>query len=327
MAIYLSDADVRSVIEMEDVLTAVEQAFRESATGQAINLPRRQLNVPNGTYRMMSGAVPSLGAMCTKVGRHKWTTRKSVGKSHDTIVLYSSDSGDLLAVILSDTVGDYRTGAMGGVSAKYMARANAANLGLLGSGRQARTQLMAIRRVRPLQRVLVYSPNPEHRRHYCEEMSALLGLDVIPAESPREVVESADIVVAATNAEEAVFDGNWLREGTHVITIRSSYRVDPALGKERREIDDLTVKRSDLIALDSKEQVLLQQSPDLMPVIDEARVTELSQIVAGRRPGRTNEREITLFHSSGVGLVDAAAAARVYQRATERALGLELPWP
>jgi len=327
MAIYLSDSDVRSVIEMEDVLAVVEQAFRESATGQAINLARRQLNIPNGTYRMMSGAVPSLGAMCTKVGRHKWITQKSVGRSHDTIVLYSTDSGDLMAVILSDAVGDYRTGAMGGVATKFMARTDARTLGMLGSGRQARTQLMAIRLVRPLERVLVYSPNPEHRRRYCEEMSTLLDLEVMPVKDPREAVEPADIVVAATSAEDAVFDGHWLREGTHVITIRSSYRVDPALGKERREIDDLTVKRSDIIALDSREQTLLQQSPEIMPVVAQERVTELAQIVAGRRPGRTNDREITLFHSSGVGLVDAAAAAKVYQRAEERGLGLELPWP
>ncbi len=198
MAIYLSHEDVKGLIRMKDVLHAAEQAFKDLGHGSATNLPRQRLGVPKGVYRVMSGAVPSLGGMGSKGGLHQFAVPQGIQKGYDVNVLYSSETGELLALIRTSLITDYRTGAMGAVSTKYLARSDANVVGVLGSGRQARTQLAAVALVRPLKRVLVYSPNPEHRIGYANEMSRELDLDVSPTEDPGLVVEAADVLIAAT---------------------------------------------------------------------------------------------------------------------------------
>lgn len=326
MAVFLSH-DIKRVIRMEDMLQVAEQAFRDHSLGLASNLPRERLKVPKGVYRVMSGGIPSLGGMGTKAGLHDFSVPPGLKRSPDVTILYSTETGELLAVIWTGLITDYRTGAMGGVAAKYLARPGSQMVGMLGSGRQARAQLQAVALVRSIKRVLIYSPNSQHRKAYAEEMTQELNLEAIPVDSPRTVVEAADILIAATNSSDPVFDGDWLREGTHVISVRSSHELDIAIGRERREIDDRTVERSDFIAVDSREQAILQKSPELMGAIQQGRVTELGEVVAGRVPGRTNDRQITLFKSFGMGLQDVAAAAKVYELAVAQGLGLEIPEP
>ncbi len=187
---------------------------------------------------------------------------------------------------------------------------------------------MAVALARPIERVVVYSPNVEHRRRYAEEMTERLGIEIVVAQSARSVVEEAEILITATNSHDPVFDGEWLREGVHVISIRTAHEFDISLGRLRRgETDERTVERSDLIAVDSLEQVEAHRSPDMAEAMRQKRVVELGAIVAGRAQGRTNERQITFFKSYGMGLQDVAAAGRVYQLAVGKGLGLKLPWP
>ncbi len=328
MAIYLSDTDVRSVIQMPDIFGVVEQAFKDHGLGLASNLHRQRARVPKGVYRVMSGAMPGIGAMGSKVGLHGFEVPAGIEKAQDMTVLYSTDTGEVLAVIWSSAITDYRTGAMSGVAAKYLACSGSKILGILGSGKQARTQLMALVLARPIRKVLVYSPNPQHRKAYAEEMSQKLGMEVVPVENAKRVVEAAEILVTATDSEEPVFDGDWLQEGTHVISIRSAHKVDISLGRMRRgEIDERTVERSNLIAMTALEQAEVQESPDLIDAIRQNRVVELGAIIAGRAEGRTSERQITLCRCFGMGLLDVAAAGRVYQLAVGKGLGLKLPWP
>ncbi len=325
MAIYLSHDDVKGLIRMKDILQGVEQAFSDCGLGSATNSPRQRLGVPNGVYRVMSGAIPSLGAMGSKGGLHSFAVPPGIQKGYDVNVLYSTETGELLALICTSLITDYRTGAMGAVSTKYLARSDANVVGVLGSGRQARTQLAAVALVRTLKRVLVYSPNPEHRTAYAKEMSQELGIEVTPTENPKSVVEGVDVLIAATNSMDAVFDGDWIQNGTHIVSIRSSHKLDIGTGTARREIDDRTVERSDFIAVDSLEQVVMQESPELMGAVHQERVVELGAVVAGKVKGRTGEDQITLFKSFGMGLQDVAASAKVYERAIEMGKGLNLP--
>jgi len=325
MAIYLSHEDVKGLIRMGDILQAVEQAFKDCGLGLATNLPRQRLGVPKGVYRVMSGAVPSLGGMGSKGGLHQFAIPQGVQKGYDVNVLYSTETGELLALICTSLITDYRTGAMGAVSTKYLARSDAKVVGVLGSGRQARSQLAAVALVRPIERVLVYSPKPEHRTGYANEMSRELGIEVSPTENPKSVVEAADVLIAATNSVDAVFDGNWIQKGTHIVSIRSSHKLDIGIGTTRREIDDRTVERSDIITVDSLDQAVMQESPELMGAIRQERVVELGAVVARKVQGRTEEEQITLFKSFGMGLQDVAASTRVYERAVEMGSGLKLP--
>lgn len=178
MALYLSSADVATVISMKDIFRAVEEAFRDHGLSRATNLPRQHLAVPRGVYRSMSGSVPSLDAMGTKVGLHTFDVPPGVAKSEALTVLYSSNTGEVLALVLSDLITTYRTGAIGGVSAKYLAKPDAGVVAVLGAGKQARTLLMAMVLARKLERALVYSPNVEHRRRFAREMQAQLELPV-----------------------------------------------------------------------------------------------------------------------------------------------------
>lgn len=327
MAIFLSHTDVQKLIRMEDILTVVEQAVRGHGTGETVNLARQRLRVPRGVYRVMSGGVPGLGAMGTKVGLHYFKVPPGTEKAHDVNVLYNSETGELLAVLWTNLIGNYRTGAVSGVATKYLARPDAAVVGVLGSGTQARTQLLAVALARRIRKVLVYSPDAEHRRAYCEEMESRLNLPVTPVGEARSAVEEAEILIAATDSFAPVFHGGWLREGVHVNSIRSSHRIDIAQGKERREIDDLTVRRSAVIAVDCREQAELQDSPELMNEIRQGKVCELGEIVAGSRPGRGDSRGITLFKSFGTGFADVAASMKVYERAVEAGIGTPLSWP
>jgi len=308
---------------MEDLLPALEHALRDFSSGEAALIPRQRLKVPKGIYRTMSAALPNQGVMCTRMGRHRFDVSPGAEPPKDIVALFSPQTADLLAIFSSSALGDYRAGAVSAVASRYMARPDTRTVAIIGSGKQARTQLMGIAVVVPVVKALVYSPTRRHRLDFCKEMSALLKLRVEPTDTPREAVEVADLVVDATNAPGLVMDGNWLRQGTHVITIRSGYHFDLSSGKERRVIDDSTLSRSEIVVVDSKEQAVLQGTPELTPLIKEDRVAELHEVVAGKKPGRINQTQITLFNSFGTALADAAVVSVVYQKAVEQGLGIE----
>jgi ornithine cyclodeaminase/alanine dehydrogenase-like protein (mu-crystallin family) len=232
-----------------------------------------------------------------------------------------SETGELLAVSEADRLGQMRTGAATGVATRYMARPDARRLCLFGSGWQAESQALAIAEVRDLERVAVYSRTPEKRRAFAEAIAPRLRVPVVPAESAEAVMDGADIVVTATSSRIPVFPGSLLRPGMHVNVVGSN-----SLAKAEIDID--AFRRVDRIVVDSVEQAKWE-SGDLLGAIETNRVrweemAELCEVVAGRRPGRASQDEVTLFKSNGLALEDVAAASLVYDLARERSLGREL---
>jgi len=321
--IFLSNLEIARLIRMPDALEAVEDALLAHHRGSATNLTRQRFRVPKGVFRAMSGALPSRGVMGTKAGIQNFEFAAGVTKE-SVQVLYSTDTGELLALFWSDLITDYRTGAAGGVSIKYLARRDASIVAVLGSGRQARTQLLAAALCRPLAEARVYSPTAERRESFAAQMSETLGLPVRAVANAREAVEPADIVLTATSASRPVFDGAWLSPGCHVVSIRSSYRRDVATGRERRELDDATVARAAVLAVDSIEQARAQDSPEVGAALDDGRVSELGAIMAGAAEGRKSAHQVSLFKCFGMGLLDVALAERVYRRALEAGIGLPI---
>jgi ornithine cyclodeaminase/alanine dehydrogenase-like protein (mu-crystallin family) len=196
-------------------------------------------------------------------------------------------------------------------------------VGLLGSGKQARKQLLAVCRVRKVNRIQVYSPNEEHRRRFAAEMSGACETDVIPVPRPEMAVEDKDIVITATSSREPVFNGHWLAEGTHLNAVGSNF-----LGKA--ELDAVTVRRCESIVVDSKDQARLEAG-DFQQALEEgsihwADIHELGQVIVGRFTGRAHPQDVTLFKSLGIGLEDVAVAARVYEKARAVGLGRMLEW-
>ena len=238
------------------------------------------------------------------------------------VPLFDAKSGEMLALIEADYLGQMRTGAASGVATGVLARDDARTAGIIGTGLQARTQLEAVCQARKLERVLAFSRASERREQFAKRMTARLNLPVEPVETAEQAVRGADILITSTTSTKPVVEGRWLPSGVHINAVGVNFA-------QKREIDSEVVRRSDLIAADSVEQSKIE-SGDLIQAFgdDLARwsaVRELADIVAGKVPGRTNRDQITLFKSNGMAIEDVVVAGRVYEMARERGLGREVP--
>jgi alanine dehydrogenase len=318
MTLHISEAEVRAVLTMPQAVEAVEEISRKQATGEVVVHPRRRFELPaGGFFHYMAAADFSLGFVAMK----QYTYVR--GKLRFLVPLYEMATGDLLAMVEADYMGQQRTGAASGVATKYLARKDARIAAIIGTGGQAKTQLEAIATVRKLESARVYGRDPAKREKFCEEMSTRVGLPVRPCASAAEAVRGADIVCTATTASEPVVSGADLSPGAHINAIGANHA-------HKRELDDEAVASADVIVVDSVEQSR-QEAGDLIIAFhgDEicwTGVKKLSEIVAGKASGRTSDTEVTLFKSNGIASWDLAVAMKVYAMARERKLGRELPF-
>jgi ornithine cyclodeaminase/alanine dehydrogenase len=313
MAIFLDEQQIGELLDMDSCITALEEAFRDKAAGDATIQPRRRLPFQGRRFHLMAASMTRKGYLGFKA--------YGAARGQD-VVLYRAGEG-MVAFMRSGRLGQMRTGAASGLATKYMARADASRVGCIGTGNQAETQLQAIAAVRQLDSIHVYSRDRERRAAFAEKMTGLLELEVRPVDTAAEAVRGRDIVVTITNASEPVFDGKLLEPGTHVNAAGGNVRTS-------RELDEVAVTRAGTIAVDDIEAAQLE-SGDLAWPIEAAlmswgKVCELAPIVAGLLPGRRSEGEITLFESQGIALEDVAAGSLVYERAKERGIGAPLPF-
>ena len=232
------------------------------------------------------------------------------------------ETGALLALIEADHLGRIRTGAASGVATRYLARSESSRVGVIGTGRQARTQLQAVDEARKIDSARVYSRDPARREAFARDMTAQLGFPVEAAASAEEAVRFGDIVITATNSVDPVLNGDWLRPGTHVNAIGANMI-------NRRELDDRALARSAVIVVDTVEQAR-EEAGDLVQGLSAipggwSAVVELHEIIAGTKVGRRSDSDITIFKSSGIALWDVAAAGYVYRRALELGKGRVVP--
>src|SRR6266446_5866030 len=196
--LLLTEEDVRQLLTMEMALAAVEEGLRKMALDEVQNIPRARCQTDHAMLHVLSAAAKSLGVMGYKVYA---TSRKG---QHFHVGLYDGKSGALLALMQADYLGQIRTGAASGVATEYMGRPDASEVGLFGSGKQARTQLQAICKVRKIQHVHVYSPDEERRRRFAAEMSEVCQTEVEPVPRPEMATEDKDIIITATTSREPV---------------------------------------------------------------------------------------------------------------------------
>jgi alanine dehydrogenase len=312
MALFLREDDVARVLQMDDVIATVEDAFRYHGLRKAVNRPRQRSTSGTSVLHVMSAAIPALGVMGLKA------YSSTGGKTRFVGMLYSIETGELLAMLEADRLGQMRTGAASAVATKYLARPEAGSIGIIGTGWQARSQVIAISRVRPVALVKCHSRDPRRREAFATEMVQELGAEVVACDTAEEAVRDADIVVTATNAREPVLSGAWLRPGMHVNAIGSNWA-------DRRELDADAVARSDRVVVDDLDQAKIECG-DLVAAIDGGRlswdgVAELGAIVAGDAPARTAPSAITLFESQGIALEDVAAMQLAYNRARAHGVG------
>lgn len=316
MPLLLREDDVARVLQMDRVIGAVEEAFRQLGNQQAINRPRQRSTTSAGTIlNVMSAAIPPLKVM----GLKAYTSAR--GGTRFIGMLYSTETGELLAMIEANRLGQLRTGAASAVATKHMARPDAGSVGIIGTGWQARSQILAISRVRPVALVKCHSREARQREAFAEEMVAELAAEVVPVETAADAVDGVDIVVTATTSPEPVVRGEWLRPGVHINAIGSNWA-------NRRELDTAAVRASRRVAVDSLEQARLECG-DLIAAVEERvltweQVVELGEIVTGASPGRGSAQEITLFESQGIAVEDVATMKLAYETALAMGVGEQL---
>ncbi len=318
MALFINEATVRELLPMATAVEAVEQAFTARARGVAFDIPRRRTRLPGGSLHILQGAAVDLNL----VGYKAYYIQPD--KSRTSLVhLINREQGNLEAVIESDALSQIRTGAATGVAARALAREDAQVLGLFGAGRHAVTQLQGICAVRQVKEVRVFARNQERLQAFCDTMARDVGTVVRPATSAEEAVRGCDMVVAMTRSAEPVFDGRWLEPGQFVAATGGN-------ALDRREIDLATVRRADVLVVDSRE-VAQGESGDLLAAYENGllyweNIADLGDVLVGRRPGRTDREQVTLFESHGMAIQDIYSCARVLAAARERGLGVELPF-
>jgi alanine dehydrogenase len=317
MPLLLTETDVKGILTMPLALELVEQSFRRLADGTAVSHSRQRLRLAEkGLMHYMAASDSTGGYLGLKI----YTVSPSGARF--LVPLFSGHSGELLALIEANYLGQARTGAASGVATRVLARADARTVGIIGTGLQARTQLEAVALARKLERVRAFGRNPERREIFARDMTAQIGVPVTPMASAEETVRGADIVITSTTSTNPVVEGRWLEPGTHVNAIGVNF-------PNKREIDSETVRRADVIAADSVAQSKIESGDLILAFGDDqqrwAGVREFSDIISGKAAGRTSPEQITLFKSNGIAIEDIVAAGRIYELARERGMGRDVP--
>ena len=307
MALILRESDVQDLIEMDEVVAAVESAMRELGEGEAHNEPRRRAFAPGGLLNVMFASYP--GGKCT--GLKAYTV--SDGRVRFMVVVFGMD-GALEALIESDFMGAYRTGAATAVMVKSLGLAGPATVALIGTGWQAATQSLALSRVIELKELRVFSRNAEKRAAFAAEQEEQLGVHTLDSPSAEAAVRGADIVVTVTTSHTPVIEAAWVEPHAVIAAIGSNFR-------NRAEVTPELVERAQTVVVDQLGAAQLE-SGDLIQAheagkFDWSQAVELGAVVTGRweRPDRPG---ITLFESHGLALWDLAAASVVLAAARRR---------
>ena len=317
MALFLSDQEVAQLLPMDECIDVLEEAFAHAGAGKVDNRPRNRIRMPGGFFHFMVASNEGHGVFGYKA------YPSFAGGAKMIVMLYDYETGALLSCMEGGRLGQIRTGAASGLATKYMAKKDSATVAVIGSGFQARTQLEAVCAVRDIKGVKVFSRKEERRTAFAERSSESLKVDVKAVESAQGCVEGADVVIVITSAREPALLGEWLSPGAHVNAAGGNHWM-------RREIDEETVLRSEVIVVDDLDQAKIECG-DLMWLEPRGSfrwdmAKELQDVVAGRVNGRPSEKSITLFESMGLALEDIAAAHLVYNKAKAQGIGQELPF-
>src|SRR5712692_4323591 len=364
MPLILSNDDIDQVLEMPACIAALEEAYRDHAALRAVNRPRTDVYTPHERedafyiFKSFEGMLPSAGVVALRLnsdvivwseyaGRIKKDKQPLVdGRWVGLVLLFSTTTGELLAIFPDGVMQRMRVGGTNGIGAKYLAREDASVYGLLGAGWQAGGQLMAMAAVRRLEDVRVYSPNPASREAFAREFDAKLGIRVRPVASAREAAEGADILGTATSAVQAIVEPEWLQPGMHVTCVKRLELGSSTLSRcqhivvQTQEgaphnylvgVGDLPIASHDPLDLMRKVRAgepvtehdiaVIESNLDAFPG-----EPELSAVITGQAPGRGSDDEINAFvNNIGLGIQFAALGALAYRKARERGLGRELP--
>jgi alanine dehydrogenase len=314
--VWLDSEELERNVSWREVVDAVESAYRMIGLNQAVQVPRVQLR-SGGTHTFLN-VLPALSATLSVAAVHVYTGgNKGRPGVQKVTLLFGADDGRLRAIIESDWLSWARTGATGAVASRYLARPDAAVLGIIGTGRQAAAQLLAHLAARQLDKCYVYSRSADRREHFAHSMTDRVGIPVIALDDPDDVVRRSDIVCTATTSATPVISWSAVRPGTHINAIGQHY-------PDRREIDVATVRHSRVV-VDDIHRALVEAGelriPNATDVDTSIPLLPLGQVVVGKVNGRLSVDQVTLFLSGGLGIEYLAVGAYVLERARKLGIG------
>lgn len=348
MTLILSNNDVEQLLTMAECIDALEEAYVELADGRGLSRTRSDCLAPTArndahySLKSMDGVVPKFGISAIRINSDIITMPK-IGNNvrrvkvpaapNDRyvglVLLFSTENGEPLAIMPDGVMQRIRVGAANGLGVKHLARKDAKSIGILGSGWQAGTQLMAACAVRDIESIRCFSPNRERREAFAKEMTPILNIEVVPVDQPESALAGADIAMCATNSEDAIFFAHWIEPGMHLSSIK------------KPEIEMKAIRRADRVIIHTRDTKpiteLSSDLPESAAIAEEKRVPQpddidikkfptIAELIAGKAKGRAKDEEVTCFlNNLGLGYQFAAAGSVVYRKAKERGMGHELP--
>lgn len=318
----LSQAEVTALLPMEECVEVMDRVLRTLSQGGARLPLRTVMKLPDG--RGFFGVMParlaepeSLGVKA--IGVFPGNEGTPLDSHQGLVILFSPNTGAPLAVLDASSITGIRTAAVSGVATRVLAREDAGDLALLGTGVQARSHLDAMRTVRRVRRIRAFGPNRERLDRFVGWAKEERGVEVEPVESPREAVLGADLICTVSSSATPVVQSEWVGEGVHINAVGSSIPT-------ARELDTATVVRGRLF-VDRVESARAEAGDFLIPrqegaVSDSHILGELGDLLLGRVTGRTGAAELTIFKSLGIAIEDLAAAHHVLRKAEARGIGL-----
>lgn len=321
--LFIDGDVVEDLMTYEDAIESVREAFRAYGSEKSQMPPKTYVFFEefNGDFRVMPAYLEDLGAAGVKIVN----VHPDNPRNHDLpsvmamIVLLDPETGEPFSVFDGTEITDYRTGAAGAVAAEQLARDDSEEVGIIGTGAQARTQLRCLDQLFDLKKVKAYDKFEQSRNSFAEDMQKATGVDVEAVESPEIAVDDVDIVVTITPSTEPIIEEGWISDGTHVNAIGAD-----AEGKQELEVGLL--ERSKIL-IDEWEQA--SHSGEISKAVSEGVISKedihgnIGEVITDRKPGRQSEDEVTIFDSTGLAVQDVSTAWTVYQKALESGKGEE----
>jgi alanine dehydrogenase len=319
--LILSEGQVRSLIAIEALIAALEQAHIQYSTAKAIMPVRLVVPLPqiHGRITSMPGYLTEDKALGMKVVTYfQNNPEQNLPAILATVMLFSAATGKIIAVMDGSYITAIRTACASAMATRALANPEAPVLGILGAGVQARAHIEALCRVRQLKKIKLYSPSGTSAANIKRELEPAVRIAIDVAKSAEETVRNSDLVVTATTAQQPILKCEWLKSGAHINAV-GSHRPDS------REIDGMTVTQSKVV-VDSREAIMAECG-DILLAIKEQSITEnhlhaeIGEVLAGTKSGRSSASEITLYKSVGIAIQDVATAQLVYHKALELKVG------
>ena len=322
--LVLSEQQVQSLIDIDELIVALEQAHVQYSTGKAVMPVRLVVPLPQiqGRITSMPGFLIQDKALGMKVVTYFQDNPKSnLPAILATIMLFSAESGKMVAAMDGGYITAIRTACASAMATKALANAQTEVLGILGAGVQARAHIQALTHVRKFAKIKLYSPSGTSATAVKKELESQIQVTIEVAKGAEATVRDADLLVTVTTAKEPILKSDWLKSGAHINAV-GSHRPD------LREIDGSTLARAKII-VDARDAIMAECGDILLAlkeksIAENAIHAEIGEVLAGTKAGRQSVDEITLYKSVGIAIQDVAAAHLVYRKALERRIGTEV---